>query len=207
MKTPPGLLLVTMEPPPAMEEEFNAWYDSEHMPERAELPGILRTQRMVCTTGWPKYAAIYDLESTDVMESAPYQRISGKNFSPWSKRIGGKVSGQWRFVGRLIGDEPCITGQNGVPGSFFLMRWRDASAQWETTILDGVHANFGDKSSVLQTRVFMGEGAQGIEFCALIEASLPLAPQDIDVETFGPSARGIDWVNAYVPYWRRLSSA
>ena len=26
-----GLLLTMTEPPPAMEEEFNAWYDDEHM--------------------------------------------------------------------------------------------------------------------------------------------------------------------------------
>ena len=28
------------EPPPAMEEEFNAWYDDEHMAERLAIPGL-----------------------------------------------------------------------------------------------------------------------------------------------------------------------
>lgn len=29
-----GLLLTLTEPPPGMEEEFNAWYGEEHLPER-----------------------------------------------------------------------------------------------------------------------------------------------------------------------------
>ena len=35
-----GLLLTLTEPPPAMEEEFNAWYDTEHLPERLSIPGV-----------------------------------------------------------------------------------------------------------------------------------------------------------------------
>ena len=27
-----GFLLVLMQPPPTLEEEFNAWYDDEHIP-------------------------------------------------------------------------------------------------------------------------------------------------------------------------------
>ena len=34
-----GLLLAMMEPPPAMEEEFQDWYDTEHFPERATCEG------------------------------------------------------------------------------------------------------------------------------------------------------------------------
>jgi hypothetical protein len=30
-----GLRLAMMEPPPAVEEEFQDWYDTEHFPERA----------------------------------------------------------------------------------------------------------------------------------------------------------------------------
>ena len=35
-----GLLLTITEPPPAMEEEFNAWYDTEHLAERRAIPGF-----------------------------------------------------------------------------------------------------------------------------------------------------------------------
>ena len=36
-----GFLLVFMHPPAECEEEFNAWYDTEHIPERLSVPGIL----------------------------------------------------------------------------------------------------------------------------------------------------------------------
>src|SRR5215813_11634719 len=56
-----GFLLVTMEPPPAFEEEFNAWYDTEHLPERLALPGFETARRFVCISGHPRYLAMYDL--------------------------------------------------------------------------------------------------------------------------------------------------
>jgi len=52
-----GLLLVTMEPTAAMQEEFNDWYDQEHIPERIALPGFLSATRWVCLQGWPRYLA------------------------------------------------------------------------------------------------------------------------------------------------------
>ena len=46
-----GFLLVTMQPPPAFEEEFNAWYDTEHLPERPAVPGFETALRLVCIYG------------------------------------------------------------------------------------------------------------------------------------------------------------
>ena len=36
-----GLLVVGMTPPAAAETEFNAWYDTEHVPALARVPGVL----------------------------------------------------------------------------------------------------------------------------------------------------------------------
>ncbi len=40
-----GLLLTMTEPPPQMEEEFNAWYDTEHLPERLSIYETLAPSR------------------------------------------------------------------------------------------------------------------------------------------------------------------
>ncbi len=56
-----GFLLVLMQPPPAFEDEFNAWYDTEHIPERVAVPGFETGIRFVCIDGAPKYLAVYDL--------------------------------------------------------------------------------------------------------------------------------------------------
>ncbi len=93
-----GLLLVTMEPPPAMEEEFNDWYDHEHIPERIALPGILSATRWVCLQGWPRYLALYDLASAEVMRSPEYTAVAGPNVSPWSHRVLPRTIGRRRVV-------------------------------------------------------------------------------------------------------------
>ncbi len=91
-----GLLLAMMEPPPAMEEEFQDWYDTEHFPERASCEGFLTAHRFVCIDGWPRYLALYDLADTDVLRGPAYARIAGERCSPWTRRIVSRVWGQYR---------------------------------------------------------------------------------------------------------------
>jgi hypothetical protein len=82
-----GLLLTLTEPPPAMEEEFNAWYDEEHLPERLAIPGFRSAQRWVAdvSPGKGKYLATYELDSAAVLESSAYL-ARFQNQTPWSKR-------------------------------------------------------------------------------------------------------------------------
>ncbi len=82
-----GLLMAMMEPPEEMEEEFNNWYDTEHIPERKAVAGILTAQRFVAYEGSPKYLALYDLESIEVLQGEAYRRIGPGHYSPWTQRI------------------------------------------------------------------------------------------------------------------------
>src|ERR1700750_342126 len=82
-----GFLLVLMQPPPSFEEEFNAWYDTEHIAERLAVPGFETGLRFVCLDGAPKYLAMYDLAKAGVLDSPEYAKVAGANFSPWSKRV------------------------------------------------------------------------------------------------------------------------
>jgi hypothetical protein len=87
-----GLLLTMTEPPPAMEEEFNAWYDKEHLPERLAIPGFRSAQRWVADVrpGDGKYLATYELDSPDVLSSRAYL-ARFQQPTPWSKRCLGKL--------------------------------------------------------------------------------------------------------------------
>lgn len=82
-----GLLLTMTEPPPAMEEEFNAWYDDEHMGERLSIPGFRSARRWVADVpaGQGKYLATYELDAPEVLASEKYL-FHFKNQTPWSKR-------------------------------------------------------------------------------------------------------------------------
>lgn len=87
-----GLLLTITEPPPAMEEEFNAWYDTEHLAERMAIPGFRSAQRWVADVapGEGKYLATYELASPKVLTSREYL-ARFENQSPWSRRCLGKA--------------------------------------------------------------------------------------------------------------------
>jgi hypothetical protein len=92
-----GMLLVQMQPPSAMEDEFHAWYDTEHVPEREAVDGFEVCTRWVCVDGWPRYMASYDLDALDVLQSDGYRAIGGPNLSVWSRRVLGRVVGYERL--------------------------------------------------------------------------------------------------------------
>jgi hypothetical protein len=87
-----GLLLTMTEPPPAMEEEFNAWYDGEHLPERLAIPGFRSARRWVADArpGEGKYLATYELASAAVLSSPQYLRFY-ESPTPWTKRCLGNL--------------------------------------------------------------------------------------------------------------------
>ena len=206
MSVQKGLLLALMEPPPADTEEFHAWYDTEHIPQRRAVTDFITALRFVCTEGWPKYAAVYDLDSASVLEGAEYRAIGGENLSPWSKRITARVTGQWRFGGTQIYPGSAVTGERGTPACLLLVRWRSAKPDWKNLVVQGLKTNFEGRRGVLQTRAFEAHDKGGVEFCGLVEATLPLSRSDIDLDAFGDCAKGIDCINAYAPYGRRGGS-
>jgi hypothetical protein len=96
-----GLLLTMTEPAPEHEEEFNAWYDTEHMAERLSIPGFVSAQRWVaegrCDRGVAperrigRYLATYELERPEVLDAPEYLGHVGDGFTPWSKRCLGRA--------------------------------------------------------------------------------------------------------------------
>jgi hypothetical protein len=61
-----GLLVNAMNVDPAHEAEFNRWYDEEHVPNLAAVPGCITARRYKDLTGTHRYLALYHLESPDV---------------------------------------------------------------------------------------------------------------------------------------------
>jgi len=88
---PAGLLLVTTDIEQPYEDEFNRWYNDEHVPERMRCPGFLKARRFVAVEGGPKYLALYDLESVDAVLSPSYRRAL-ENPTPWTQRLMGRYT-------------------------------------------------------------------------------------------------------------------
>jgi hypothetical protein len=82
-----GLLLTMTEPPAAMDEEFNAWYDSEHVPERLSIQGFRSARRWVADAapGEGRYLATYELDSPGVLRTPEYL-ARFEDATPWTRR-------------------------------------------------------------------------------------------------------------------------
>jgi hypothetical protein len=87
MTTSQGLLLVMADINPAIERDFNQWYEQEHLTERMAIPGFLRARRFTAIEGSPKYLALYDLESPEVLSSAAYRHVVGAGMSARTRRM------------------------------------------------------------------------------------------------------------------------
>jgi hypothetical protein len=102
-----GTLIAALHMAQAAEDEFQDWYDTEHLPERQRVPGFLVCRRWIGMPDRKISVATYDLESVAVLKSPPYLAIGGENLSPWSKRVTGRAERLLRFEGDQIlpGDE------------------------------------------------------------------------------------------------------
>ncbi|HJU17357.1 MAG TPA: hypothetical protein VJ770_12940 [Stellaceae bacterium] len=94
-----GLLLVGMTPPVAVETEFNAWYDTEHVPALARVPGVLCARRFKNAGGGdPRYVALYHLTGPEVVEGAAWKQAS--EGTPMPAHIRPQITGRIRLVCR-----------------------------------------------------------------------------------------------------------
>lgn len=120
-----GLLLTMTEPPAPMEEEFNAWYDTEHIPERNAIPGFRGSRRWVAPDAAPgegRYLATYELESPDVLATPGYLAHVGDHFTPWSKRCLGRATLFRRWALRETGraHDSLAVPSNGEARALFI---------------------------------------------------------------------------------------
>lgn len=82
----PGVLLVLNDVVEAAEEEFNRWYQQEHLLDRLAVPGFHTARRYHAVDGQPAYMAVYACESIDVLKSKAYlERLA--NPSDWTRKI------------------------------------------------------------------------------------------------------------------------
>ena len=97
-----GALIAAMDFSNVDAGEFNDWYDTEHVPERARVPGFLSLQRWIGAENPKHSVATYDLDTLAVLQSPGYRAIGGENLSPWSKRVTAKVDRLLRYEGEQI---------------------------------------------------------------------------------------------------------
>ncbi len=187
-----GLLLVTMQPPAELEEEFNDWYDTEHIPQRQNYPGFKSAVRWVCIDGWPRWLATYDMTSTEAVQTPEYLATNGPNTSPWTSRIVSRISGRRRVVAAQIapGNEPSLP-QASISR---LLVARFASDSLTPPKADAK----APTSRPAQVRYFRAPG----ETWLLAAFGRPVVLGELTAAWGGLDSCGADFFNLYVPYRR-----
>jgi hypothetical protein len=110
----PWVYIVHTDIPEYIVDEYNAWYDKEHLPRCANITGVLRARRytaMTCTSGTlaPRYLTAYEMTGADVWES-PAAQWARK--TPWTEKMRSLFSNTRRALYQLIA--PTVTHEDAA---------------------------------------------------------------------------------------------
>jgi hypothetical protein len=100
----PGMMIAMFDIPEELDEEFNKWYDEEHIPEKVgRVPGFIRARRYQSLEGRPNYVCVYELEDVSVVDNPAYQS-NYKSGSTTTQKMKAKAKTFYRNVYIQIGD-------------------------------------------------------------------------------------------------------
>ena len=93
--------VVEMDPETGWHDELMRWYDTEHMPGLASVPGAILATRLFNHDHGPLSIACYDLVSPDTLGSPPWLAVRA---STWSDRVRPHFMHTRRTMFRTLGD-------------------------------------------------------------------------------------------------------
>ncbi len=95
-----GMLITSMDVDAADEEDFNIWYDREHLAERVAIDGFLEARRWIAEQASPKYFCTYSTAAFEDLSSPAYAKALA-NQTEWSRRNIARFRNMGRAVGRI----------------------------------------------------------------------------------------------------------
>ncbi len=98
-----GLLMTFTEVPSELEDDFNEWYNREHLDERINIPGFRRARRYEAIDAAIKYFTTYEALASDNIASPHYLGVL-KDQTEWSRRIMPQFSKWHRMPCRVVAD-------------------------------------------------------------------------------------------------------
>ena len=95
-----GIFMVYVDIDDQHAQEFNEWYNKEHLPELLSVPGILSAARYEAIKGGPKYLAVYELENVAVLQTPEFKN---RPRTPWGEKVSPTVIG--KNLTRVVGEQ------------------------------------------------------------------------------------------------------
>jgi hypothetical protein len=107
---------------PGREDEYERWHQSEHVPERVSIPGMLAARRYLRSEGdQQQFFTLYEAAGLEVFASAAYLAVADRP-TPWSLSMRPSLRGFLR--------QPCTTRLTtgvGVAAHVLAVRFRSES--------------------------------------------------------------------------------
>ena len=95
-----GAITIWQDVRPEAREDFFAWHNGEHIPERVGIPGFLRGRRYGALAGSPEFFTLYETAGPEVHTSAAYfERLN--NPTPQTRRVAPKMINNVRSLCRV----------------------------------------------------------------------------------------------------------
>jgi hypothetical protein len=95
-----GMLITSMDVDPGDEQDFNIWYDREHLAERVGIDGFLEARRWIAEEAPTKYFCTYSTDRFEALSSPAYKKVLA-NQTDWSKKHISRFQNFGRAVGRI----------------------------------------------------------------------------------------------------------
>lgn len=174
-----GMLMTFTETSVAVEEDFNEWYNREHIDERVWMPGFHRARRYVDCNGDAriKYFATYETDKVEDLAHPDYMELL-KDQSDWSKKVMATFDKFDRITARIS-----IDLSHGFAGACAIARFFPPPS-----MMDGLRTHL---ESGLLPALIARPGMIGAV----------LAENDLDVVNEGRKAQGMAIPEGETPQW------
>jgi hypothetical protein len=95
----PWLYIVHTDIPDDIVDEYNEWYDKEHLPRLVTVPGVVRARRYTAVEGHPRYLTAYELTDPNAFESP--EGLQARK-TPWTAKMRSLFHNTRRRMCRLV---------------------------------------------------------------------------------------------------------
>lgn len=169
---------------PAVESEFNEWYQTEHVRQRMQIPGFLAARRYCALGDSQAYMALYSCTEAAVLEQPQYKEILVEP-TPLTK----KMMPHFRNMVRSVCDETWSAG-TGLGGGAVVMRCAAKPGQEQRArdfIAQKLYPQFSQANCLVRLALWEASGSVGA------------APSPEEARRGAPDQR-VNWVVFFETY-------
>ena len=112
------ILYTEMSPDLEWEDDFNHWYDTNHIPQRTKVEGFISARRYR-DPDRPTYLAIYEITSEDVLSNSDYQKVRAQPNAKTAWMLS-NVENYSRYVANEISDTKSENGDSNALDETFI---------------------------------------------------------------------------------------